>query len=133
MPCGCARRLHVQLFLHRLVAERVDAEHRARWIENTRHDLLAVQRRAGADAEVDRAILGDAHLDAPVLGHAALGDVEARHDLDACSQLDGELHRRIRDLLQVAVEAQPDAVGLFVRLEVDVRGAFLDGVRAAPC
>ena len=81
------QRVHVELFLRRLIAERVDAEHGARRIENTRHDLLAKQRRAGADAEVDRAGLGDAHLDAPVLRDAALGDVEARHDLDARGEL----------------------------------------------
>ena len=123
------QRLQIQLALHGLVAECVDAEHRARRVENTRHDLLAEQRRAGTDAEVDRTILGDAHLDAPVLGHAALGDVEPRHDLQARGELDRELHRRVCDLLQVAVEAQADAVGLLIRLEVDVRGAFLDGVQ----
>ena len=128
MPCGCASAFMYSSFCCRLVAERVDAEHRARRIENTRDDLFAEQRRAGADAEVDRAILRDAHLDAPVLRHAALGDVEARHDLDARRELDGELHRRTRDLFQVAVQAQANAIGLLVRLEVDVRRAFLDRV-----
>ena len=65
----------------------------------------------------------------PSCGHAALGDVEPRHDLDARGELDGQLHRRVRDFFQVAVEAQADAIGLLVRLEVDVRRAFLDGVQ----
>ncbi len=87
------------------------------------HDLFAEQRRAGADAKVDGAILGQPHLDAAVLRHAALGDVEARHDLEARDDLDRELHRRLRDFLQHAVHAGADAEGLFVGLEVDVRGA----------
>ena len=123
------QRLQVQLALHGLVPERVDAEHRARRVENTRHDLLAEQRRAGADAEVDCAVLGDAHLDAPVLGHAPLGDIEPRHDLEARGELDRQLHRRIGDFFQVAVEAQTDAVRLLVGLEMDVGRAFLDRVQ----
>ena len=101
----------------------------ARRIEDTHHDLFAEQRRAGADAEVDGAVLREPHLDAAVLRHAALGDVEPRHDLEARGDLDGELHGRLRDFLQHAVEAVADAVGLFVRFEVDVRCALLDGVQ----
>ena len=82
--------LEIDLALERLVAQRVDAEHRLRRIENTADDLLAEQRGAGAHAEVDGASLRQLHLDAAVLRHAALGDVEARHDLEARRQL----HRR---------------------------------------
>ena len=112
----------------RLVAERVDAEHRLRGIEDTQHDLLAEQRRAGAHAEVDGAGLGQAHLDASVLRHAPLGDVEPRHDLEARADLAGQLHRRLRDFLQDAVDAQAHAEDLLVRLEVDVRGAAADRI-----
>ena len=102
--------LEVQLLLERLVAQRIDAEHALDGIENTQHDLLAEQRRAGADAEVDGAGLRQPHLDAAVLRHAALGDVEPRHDLEARGDLAGELHRRLRDFLQHAVQAEADAV-----------------------
>jgi len=80
--------------LHRFVAERIDAQHGAGRIEDTRDDLFAEQRRAGADAEVDRAGFRQAHLDASVLGDASLCDVESRHDLEARDDLDGQLHRR---------------------------------------
>ena len=126
---GLGQVLQVQVFLERLVAQRVDAQHRRRGIENTHHDLFAVQRRAGADAEVDGARLRQLHLDAAVLRHAALGDVQPRHDLQARRQLAGQLHRRLGDLLQHAVDAEAHAVGLFVGFEVDVRGAAADGIQ----
>ena len=44
-------------------------------------------------------------------------------------ELAGELHRRLRDLLQHAVHAEAHAVDLLVRLEVDVRGAAADGIQ----
>src|SRR5437773_2403868 len=82
--------LEVELLLEGLVDERFDAELGLRGIENTQHDLLAEERRAGAHAEVDGAILRELHLDAPVLGHTPLRDVEARHDLEARGQLGGK-------------------------------------------
>ena len=114
--------------LERLVAERVDAEHRARRIEDTHHDFFAEERRARADAEVDGPVLRDLHLDAAVLGHAPLGDVEPGHDLQAGGQLDGQLDRRGGHFLQHAVEPEPDPVRALVGFEVDVRCATLDRI-----
>ena len=49
-----------------------------------RHDdLFAEQRGARAHAKVDGAVLRQLHLDAAVLRHAPLRDVEPRHDLEA--------------------------------------------------
>ncbi len=121
--------LGVQVLLERLVAERVDAQLGLRGIENTQHDLLAEERRAGADAEVDGAVLGQLHLDAAVLRDAPLGDVEARHHLQAGRQFGRQLHRGLRDLLQYAVHAEAHAVHLLEGLEVDVRGAAADGIQ----
>ncbi len=58
-----------------------------------------------------------------VLGPAPLDDVHARHDLDATHQ--SESHRRgeDQDLLQGAVDAEPDPDDLFGRLDVHVGGA----------
>ncbi len=116
MPWGLPQEFHVQVFLERLVAERVDAEHRLRRVENTADDLLAEQRRTRAHAEVDGAILRELHLDTAVLGDAPLGDVEPRHDLQTSGELTGQLHRRLRDFLQHTVHAQPHAIDLFVGL-----------------
>ena len=117
------------LLLECLVAERIDPEHRTRGVEDTHHDLLAEERRAGAHAEVDRPGLRDPHLDAAVLRDAPLGDVEPGHDLQASGELAGEDDRRCCDFLQDAVEAEADAVGALVRLEVDVRGAAPDRIQ----
>src|SRR5262249_35756074 len=79
--------LDVEILLEGLVAQGVDAELRLRGIENTHYDLLAEERRTCADAEIDRSIFRQLHLDAAVLRDAALGDVEARHDLESRRQL----------------------------------------------
>src|SRR5690606_32077274 len=125
---GLHQVLEVELLLEVLVPEGVDAELRARRIEQTADDLLAEQRRAGVDAEVDRAVLREPHLDAAVLRDAALGDVEPRHDLEPGRDLAGERDRRLRELGQHAVLPEANAVELLVRLEVDIRRAALDRV-----
>ena len=48
--------------------------------------------------------------------------------LRRAADLAGQLHRRLRDLLQHAVHAQAHAEDLLVRLEVDVRGAAADRI-----
>jgi len=60
----------------------VEADHRR---SSTRIDDLSPNIVGShADAHVDR-VAADVQLDAAVLGQAALGDVEVRHDLDAGS------------------------------------------------
>jgi hypothetical protein len=71
---------------------------------------------------------GQLHLDAPVLRHAALGDVHLGHHLEARREARRQVARRLDHLAQDAVGAEAHAVVLFVGLEVDVRGALLDGV-----
>jgi hypothetical protein len=114
--------------LVRVVAERVDAEHGRARVEDAHHDLLAVQGRQGGYAEVDRLVLRQHELHAPVLRYALLGDVQARDHLDARGDLVLEHQRRLRDVAQDAVGAHADAVVLFVGLEVDVGGALVDRV-----
>ena len=53
-------------------------------IEHAHDDAFAEHGRQHGDAQVDRLVV-DVQLDAAVLRHAALGDVEIRHDLDARS------------------------------------------------
>src|SRR5579875_488866 len=120
--------LEVQLLLEGLVAERVDPKRRLRGIEDAHHDLLAEERRAGAHAEVDRPVLRQLHLDAPILRHTPLGDVEARHHLQTRGELPRELYRGLSDILQHPVHAVADAIALLVGLEVDVRGALADRI-----
>src|SRR5204863_9534382 len=50
-----------------------------------------------------------------------------RHDLDARGNRVAELHRRLHDVVEDAVDAVPDAQLFLVRLDVNVARAFLDG------
>src|SRR5881394_1470137 len=111
----------------RLEAERLQVERQVALVENTQHDLLAEQHGQRRDAEIDDA---GAHLelDAPVLRHAALGDVELRHDLDARREGRAHLHRRLHHFVQRAVHAVADTHLVLERLDMDVGGAALYGV-----
>src|ERR1700686_2196079 len=113
----------------RIMPGRLYAEHGLRGIQNTQHDLLAVQRRAAADAKVDRPRLRQAHLDASILWYPPFGDVKTRHDFQPCRDLAGELHRRLRDLFQYAVHAQAHAKHFLIRFEVHIRGAATDRIQ----
>ena len=74
-------------------------------------------------------LLAHLQLDAAVLRHAALGDVQLRHDLEARDERRLELHRRLHDLLQRAVDAVAHADVVLEALEVDVRRAALHRIR----
>src|SRR5262249_52813474 len=104
--------LKIGLSLHHLITECIDAQHRAGRVQNTGDHLFAEQRWTRAHAEIDGAVLRQAHLDAAVLRYTALGDIEARHDLEAGDDLDGELNGRHRDFFQDTVESSADAEGL---------------------
>ena len=111
-----------------LEAELRHVELQVRLVEEPEHDLLAEHGRKGGDAEVHLLVAGELHLDAAVLRQAALGDVELRHDLEARGDGVLEPQRRLHHLVQHAVDAEPDAERLLVRLDVDVAGALADGV-----
>ena len=112
----------------RLEAEFFHAQGGGGRVEDAEHDLLAPKGWERADAEVDGAVLGDPHLDAAVLGHAALGDVEPGQDLDARRDTAGERERRVGDLAQHPVLAVAYAVGFFVGFDMDIGGAPVDSV-----
>src|SRR5690606_2527589 len=96
--------------------------------QDTHHDFLAEQGRQGADAEIDGTGLGYRQLQAAVLRHALLGNVQARNHLDAGSQLFLDRQRRLGDLAQHAIDPETDLVILFERLEMQVRRAHADRV-----
>ena len=95
-------------------------------VEDADDRVLAVHARHDRDAEVDR-LARHAQLEAAVLRHALLGDVELRHDLDArddraVKALVDRPHRR----LQHAVDAVLHVHRVVLRLDVDVARAALD-------
>ena len=125
---GFGQRIQIKLALEVFVTEHLDAELRRGRVEDTQHDLLAKQRRAGVDAKIDGAVFRQPQLDAPVLRHATFGDIQPRHDLETRRDLVGQCERRRSHLLQHAVEAGTHPVVLLVGLEMDVRGAALDRI-----
>src|SRR5207244_6233100 len=107
------------LFVHSDLGE--IEEHRA-LVEKTHHDALAVDGGRGRETDVDVAS-GQLYSNAAVLRQAFLGDVEAAHDLDARDDRILKPLRRTNDLLQNAVDAEPHADVLLLRLDVDIGGA----------
>ncbi len=108
-------------------AELREVQGRARLVEHSKDDLLTVHRRERCHAEVDLApACGEG--DASVLRDTVLGDVEAGHDLEARRHASLDRLRGPGDLMEHAVDAEPDAEIVGARLDVDVRGAFLEGL-----
>ncbi len=98
------------------------------FIEHTEHGVLAVDGRHDRHAEIDQAVLV-AHAEAAVLGHAALGDIQFRHHLDARNDggvpvLGNGRHR----VMQNAVDAVFDGYFLIAGLDVNIAGAPFERV-----
>ena len=112
----------------RIHAERGELDASRLLVEQSQHHALAMPGGQGGDANVDGAS-GDAKRDASVLRQAALGDVELRHHFDA--RYHERRHRafRLEHLAQHPVDPEADHQAVLVRLDVDVRGIFLDGLR----
>ncbi len=120
--------VHQRRLLVRLVPQGLDAELDAGGIEDTHHDLFAEERRQRAHPEIDRLRFRQHDLHPAVLRHALLRDVELGDHLDPGRELVLDHERRLGDLHEDPVEPVPDPVEFFVRLEVDVRDAGLNGV-----
>jgi hypothetical protein len=86
------------------------------------HDLLTEQHRQRRDAEVDDPV-PHLELEAAVLRHAALGDVELAEDLDAAGERRLELDGRLHHLEQRTVDAVAHPQLVLERLDVDVARA----------
>ena len=89
-------------------------------------DAFAEHRGQDADAQVD-GVAADREADAAVLRHAAFGDVEVRHDLDARRDGKGQVPRRRHHFIQDAIGADADLELVLERLEMQVAGMVLDG------
>ena len=99
-------------------------------VEETQRDRFGVDGRNGRDADIED-VLAVAEVDTSVLREAALRDVEARHNLQARDDRVLEAGEIIwkRDRDEDTIDAVADAQIVFLRLEVDVRRAFGDGLR----
>ena len=98
----------------------------AGFIQQTCHDLLAVNGGQRGDTEVDVLVL-HLHVEAPILGDAVLRDVQAAHDLDtgndAALQIAGDRH----DIAHQAVDPHADLQLILPGLQMDIAGALGDG------
>src|SRR6185369_7726908 len=98
-------------------------------VQQAHHDpLVFTTGRNGRNAEVDAAS-GDAQRDAAVLRQALFGDVQPSHDLHAGNHRAHELQRSAPRHVQLAVDSiAHDHFALF-RLDVNVAGSLLHGLR----
>src|SRR5947199_41040 len=80
---------------------------KTRWPVSAEHGVFAMHGGHDGNAEIDEAAFV-AHPETAVLGHAALGDVELRHDLDtrenggvvlACDGREGHLEHAVDAVL----------------------------------
>ena len=95
-------------------------------VQEPQHDPLAVARRRRRDPHVHFPP-PDAQPDAAVLGHALLGDVQFRQDLDPGDQERRQCAPGTDDLPQHTVDAEAHGQGLLEGLDVDVGSVLADG------
>ena len=99
-----------------------------RAVEQAHDDAFAVERGQRGNAQIHFAAQ-HLDLDAAVLRQAALGDVQLRHQLHARNDGGLQFARRRVLIEQHAIHAEADAEFLLERLDVNVAGALLDGLR----
>src|SRR4051812_27929244 len=121
-------RLHLRAHVVR-EAELRQRRRLLRLVEQTHHDLFALDRRQRRHADVEHpAGGGGVERDAAVLRLAALGDVELREHLQARRDAGRHPPRDALHLVQHAVDAQPHGQRILLGLEVDVAGPVLGGL-----
>ena len=110
-------------------AQPVHGERLLLLVQQAQAHALGVDGGDGGDADVERTADG-LEVDATVLREAALGNVEARHDLEARDDgvLEAQQVLRQRHGHEQAVNAVADAELALLRLEVDVGGGVGDGL-----
>ena len=120
-------------FLQQAVDRRGHAEHVERdagifLVENTQHDAFACSGRQRRHAHVEQ-LAPQRQADAAVLRHAALGDVEPRHDLHAADHHGRDVWRHTQRLAQHAVDPHSHDEASLIRLDMNVGHAVARGVR----
>ena len=106
----------------------VDSFHGLRAVEQSQHDTLAERGRDRRDAQIDIAAR-DAQADSAVLRQALLGDIEARHDLDARRDRRLKALGRRQHVVHHAVHAEAHHHFFFENFDVNIRRAILDRLR----
>ncbi len=120
--------MHEELFLVRPVTQLVDTHLCRGRVEDPQHNFLAPHRGQRVNTKVDGAGFGQFHLDAPILGYAALGDVHLRHYFQSSGQPPSQVDRRVLTLSENAVCAKAHSIAPLVGLEVDVGCVHFDRI-----
>ncbi len=121
--------LQLRLGLRRK-AELAQTDQNAALVQDAADNLLTEDVRQTRDAKVVilvRVTVADG--DAAVLRNAALGDVHLRHDLETGDERGLDVLRQLHGLVEHAVHAVAHAHMPAVRLQVDIGGAFVDGLQ----
>lgn len=105
-------------------AQLIEVEHATGLIEQAHHHRFTVLDGHGGQAYVDGTAL-HADVEVTVLGQALLGDVQARHQLQARYQCVGDTLFLYHLLMQHAIDTLADAQRRLIGLDVDVRGVHL--------
>ena len=104
---------HVEAQLTKLFAERL-------LVQDSQHGVFAVNGRHDGNAEINGAA-AVADTEAAVLGDAPLGDVELRHNFDACDEVRLEFPRQRRHgFLQHTVNAILHGDGVVAAFDMDI-------------
>ena len=96
-------------------------------LQDAHHHPFAVVGGQGGDPDIDHAP-PQAQADAPVLGNALLGDVQAGQHLGPSGNAPGQGRRRLHHIPQDAVHPKPDDDAGLKRFDVNVGGPLLDGL-----
>ena len=105
----------------------IEVQHALALVQQTHDYRFAILNGHGGYPHIDTAALHP-DVEAPVLGHPLLGDVQAGHQLQAQDQrgIDPLLLHHL--LLKHAIHPLPDTNNGLVRLDVDVRAAGLNRI-----
>ena len=93
--------------------------------QQAQHDFLSVNRRKRRDTQVELAIAPVVE-DTPVLRQTTLRNIQVRHDLDLVDDRGVAAPVEHVFLDELAIDSQPDAATLLVRLEMDVARIFVE-------
>ena len=97
-------------------------------IENPDDDILPKYARHDGDAEIDRLTL-DGELEAPILGYAALRNVQLGNHLDPGDYLlRAFMPSNLGHMIQYAVDAKFDVESARIALQVDIARPELDRI-----
>ncbi len=97
------------------------------FVQQTHHHPLAVGGGHGGDAYIHGAA-GDAQGDATILGQALLGNIEACHHLDTRGDQRCQHPLGAQHFAHDTVDAQAHHHMTLVGLDMDIRGALLNGL-----